>query len=530
MEENNHFLDKNTLVAIGLSIAFFIGWQIYIQKKYPKQDEKHNTAQKKVLSQQKSVETSKSPQNQKLDKTIKPLKKQQTLPEQRIWKISMDNLDFQMSSRGMGLVHIELNGYSDRNAKKIEFNANDSYGNFATLFENEVVDFSIKRVSEEVFEGIAFKKGYQIRKKMSFQQENYAVAVELEIVSPQDSALEALVHTDLSDKALQMKSSFLTPSYEGTEFFIINSGSEQRQRVDPEADWRESYKQSTFISIGSLYFGVALMDKTDFIPEASARFDSQQQKASIALIHRVKSKGAKTQIHYQGFMGPKKYDILKKLDPAFVGMINYGMFGLLSKPMLNLLKYLYGVFSNWGVAIILLTIVIRLLLLPVNLSSLRSMKKMQKIQPQMKALKEKYKDDPQRMNQETMALMKREKANPIGGCLPMILQIPVFLALYSVLGQSIELYKSPFIFWIQDLSYRDPFFVLPISVGVLYFLQMSISPQPVDPTQAKVMKMMPILFCVFMIAVPSGLTLYFLVNTVFGIGQQFIFQKQKAVA
>ena len=530
MEENNHFLDKNTLLAIGLSIAFFIGWQIYIQKKYPQLNEKKKTTHEKVSSQEKSMETPKSPQPQKLHKTVQPLKKQETLPEQRIWKISMDNLNFQMSSRGMGLIHIELNGYSDRQGKKIEFNGNGGYGNFATLFENEIVDFSIKKISEKVFEGIAFRKGYQIRKKMSFHQESYAVTVELEAISPQNSPPKALLHTVLSDRVLQMKSSFLTPSYEGTEFFIINDGSEQRQRVDMETDWRENYKQSTFVSIGSLYFGVALMDKTDFIPEASVHFDSEQQMASIGLIHRVKGMGANTQIHYQGFMGPKKYDILKKLDPTFVGMINYGMFGLLSKPMLNLLKYLYGVFSNWGVAIILLTILIRLLLLPVNLSSLRSMKKMQKIQPQMKALKEKYKDDPQRMNQETMALMKREKANPIGGCLPMILQIPVFLALYSVLGQSIELYKSPFIFWIQDLSYRDPFFVLPLSVGALYFLQMSISPQPVDPTQAKVMKMMPILFCIFMIAVPSGLTLYFLVNTVFGIGQQFIFQKQKATA
>ena len=155
---------------------------------------------------------------------------------------------------------------------------------------------------------------------------------------------------------------------------------------------------------------------------------------------------------------------------------------------------------------------------------------MQRIQPQLKAIKEKFKEDPQRMNQETMALMKREKANPIGGCLPMLLQLPVFFALYSVLGQSVELYKSPFIFWIQDLSYKDPFFVLPIAVGGLYFIQMSITPQPMDPAQAKVMKFIPIVFSFFMIAVPSGLTLYFFVNTVFGIGQQFIFQREKRKA
>ena len=148
----------------------------------------------------------------------------------------------------------------------------------------------------------------------------------------------------------------------------------------------------------------------------------------------------------------------------------------------------------------------------------------------LKEVKERYKDDPQKANVETMAIMKREGANPLGGCLPMFAQIPVFFALYSVLGQSIELYKSPFAFWIQDLSYQDPYFVLPILVSLLFFLQMKFTPSAMDENQKKIMMFMPLMFGVFMISMPSGLTLYFVVNTIFGIGQQWLFHPKKVAA
>lgn len=158
------------------------------------------------------------------------------------------------------------------------------------------------------------------------------------------------------------------------------------------------------------------------------------------------------------------------------------------------------------------------------------MRTMAKIQPQIKSLRERYKDDTQRLNQEMLTLMKENKANPLGGCLPMLLQIPIFFALYQVIGQSIELYKAPFALWIQDLSSKDPFFVLPILMGVTMFIQQKITPNNMDPAQQKVMMFMPIIFCFLMFSLPSGLTLYIFISSVFGILQQVYFTKEKNVA
>jgi len=170
--------------------------------------------------------------------------------------------------------------------------------------------------------------------------------------------------------------------------------------------------------------------------------------------------------------------------------------------------------------------------MPFNAYSFKSMKAMQRIQPEMNRIKERYKDKPAdqklQMNQEIMALMKANKASPLGGCLPTLLQLPPFFALYQVLGQSIELYRQPFIFWIHDLSAADPFYVLPVMMGATMFVQQRITPTPMDPQQAKVMMFMPLIFATFMLQLPSGLTLYIFVSTLFGIIQQYIFLRDKS--
>src|SRR5690606_27187378 len=166
------------------------------------------------------------------------------------------------------------------------------------------------------------------------------------------------------------------------------------------------------------------------------------------------------------FIGPKELKILQQVDSRLGEIINFGIFSVIAKPILMLLKFLYTIVGNYGVAIIIVTLLIRMLLLPLNISSYRSMKKMQVIQPLLKSLKERYKKDPRQLQIETMALMKREKVNPLGGCLPMLLQLPIFIALYNVLAQSIELYQAPFMLWITDLSLKDKYYVLPVLMGV----------------------------------------------------------------
>ena len=223
-------------------------------------------------------------------------------------------------------------------------------------------------------------------------------------------------------------------------------------------------------------------------------------------------------------------NLLADVHPELAQVINFGWLSVIAKPLLYTMKWFFQQVPNWGVAIILLTLLVRLFVLPFNLMSYKSMKGMQKIQPLMTAVREKYKNDPVKMNQEVMALMKENKANPFGGCLPMLLQIPIFFALYRVIGSSIELYGSPFMFWIQDLSAHDKFFVLPILMGITMFAQQKLTPTNMDPMQAKILMYMPLIFTVFMVNLPSGLTLYMFVSALFGVIQQYFMVRNKPAA
>ena len=241
------------------------------------------------------------------------------------------------------------------------------------------------------------------------------------------------------------------------------------------------------------------------------------------------------------FFGPKRIDVLESAGMELDRAINMGWFDILAKPFLYFLRWVYGVIGNYGVAIILLTMGVKLVFWPLTQKSYKSMKKMQDLQPQMAKLREKYKDDKQRMNQELMGLYKSRGVNPMGGCLPMVIQIPVFIALYRLLDYAIELRHAPFLFWITDLSAPDRLFHFPFSIpfmdppygvpvmtllmGASMFIQQKMTPTPGDPTQAKMMMLMPVVFTFIFINFPSGLVLYWFVNNVLSIGQQYWINK-----
>ena len=195
-------------------------------------------------------------------------------------------------------------------------------------------------------------------------------------------------------------------------------------------------------------------------------------------------------------------------------------------PLFKLLQFLQGFVSNWGVAIILMTCVVRLILYPLSAAGFRSMAKMRQVAPKMKKLQERYADDRQKLSQEMMALYKKEKVNPLGGCFPMLLQMPVFLALYWVLFESVELRQAPFFAWINDLAAMDDFFVLPILMGASMYFMQTLNPPPPDPMQAKVLKFMPIMFTVLFLFFPAGLVLYWLTNNLLSMAQQFYINRQ----
>jgi len=234
-----------------------------------------------------------------------------------------------------------------------------------------------------------------------------------------------------------------------------------------------------------------------------------------------------------GYIGPKEYTVFEKIHPELTEAIEYGWFTFVSKPLFSVLLWFYNLLGNWGWAIVLVTLLIKLILFPLSYKGMMSMQKLKDLAPLMKEIKEKHGKDPQKMNAKMMELYKRHGANPMGGCLPMLLQIPIFFAIYRVLLNAVELQGAEWMLWITDLSLKDPFFVLPILMGASMWYQQKITPNSMtDPMQQKIFQWLPVVMTAFFITFPAGLVLYWLVNNVFTIAQQFVinsaYEKHKA--
>ena len=232
--------------------------------------------------------------------------------------------------------------------------------------------------------------------------------------------------------------------------------------------------------------------------------------------------GATTVFRQQVYAGPKIQDTLDRIADGLELTVDYGILWFIAKPLFWCLKELHDITGNWGWAIILVTVLLKILFYRLSAAGYRSMANMRRVQPRIMAIRERYKNDKQRLNQAMMDIYKEEKINPLGGCFPILIQIPVFIALYWVLLESIELRHAPFILWIRDLSAPDPYFVLPIVMGVTMFLQQKLNPAPMDPVQEKVMMSLPFVFTVFFCFFPSGLVLYWVVNNILSIAQQWM--------
>jgi len=230
------------------------------------------------------------------------------------------------------------------------------------------------------------------------------------------------------------------------------------------------------------------------------------------------------------YLGPKEHKILKMLPEGMDLTVDYGWLTVIAAPLFWLLALIHQFLGNWGWAIIVLTVLIKAAFYPLSAASYKSMAHMKKVQPRLQALKERYGDDKQKLNQAMMELYKTEKINPLGGCLPILIQIPVFIALYWVLLESVEMRQAPWILWIKDLSAQDPYYVLPIIMGASMYAQQLLNPQPVDPIQKKVFMFMPLMFTVFFLFFPAGLVLYWVVNNILSIAQQWQINRSIGVA
>lgn len=238
--------------------------------------------------------------------------------------------------------------------------------------------------------------------------------------------------------------------------------------------------------------------------------------------------GSQLNIPAKLWVGPQDQEGLEKVAPGLDLVVDYGLLTIIAKPLFALMTWLYTILGNWGWTIVVLTILIKAAFYPLSAASYRSMAKMKLVAPRLQALKEKFGDDRQKLNTAMMEMYRTEKINPLGGCLPILIQIPVFISLYYVLGSSVELRGAPWIWWIKDLAVQDPYFILPVVMMGTMFIQMRLNPTPPDPLQAKIMMFMPLVFGAMMFFFPSGLVLYWCVNNILSIAQQWYVMRQIA--
>lgn len=297
-------------------------------------------------------------------------------------------------------------------------------------------------------------------------------------------------------------------------------------RCAPEwATWVPEAERCTTVARRLGVAGLSPIDLKKAYAERAATLDGASSKAWDTLLAAQKETIA---YRFLLFVGPKDIERLQDLGHNLIGALDFWIVGILAKPMLYVLRTFHSWIPHWGVAIVLLTILVKILTWYWSHKSFVQMKEMQRLKPELDKLKEKYKADKTRLNQETMAMYKRYKINPLGGCLPMLLQMPIWIALYRTIYSSVEIYQAPLFLWVKDMSAPDPYFVLPLIMGASMFAQQWITPQAgMDEAQAKIMRwMMPIMFTAFMLFLPSGLVLYIFVNTVLSLAQQLMIQKK----
>jgi YidC/Oxa1 family membrane protein insertase len=537
-DQKPNFLDRGTIIAFVLMFLVWFGWSKYMGQQNPPAETPAQTTPAGAPPTANAV-------NPAQPKTGAPDAASNGTPsvpgaasaaEEKLVAFDDDNWAFQLSSHGMGLRDINIKKFRTRTNEPILLGAVKGDYPFATslIGITQPLDFQVERTAPDTFVGHATVGALQIEKTLKLQPATYSIDTTIKVTGSMDgfqgviTTLSEPLFTPEQQTGLFGSSS----SSEHQDWFIRHDNTKDRKVVQAKDTVHIADTNVTIAALSAHYFSLAVVDRSDLLPRFESDVVPKAPIVSGQLKYIPVSRPDIFNIHYIAFAGPKSLELLSQVDENLSQVIDFGMFGFLAKPILWLLKFLYSLIGNWGWSIVVLTIIVRAIVMPFNAYSYKSMKAMQRVQPEMNRIKEKYKDKSaeQRliMNQEIMALMKQNNASPLGGCLPTLLQLPVFFALYQVLGQSIELYRAPFIFWIHDLSVRDPFFVLPVLMGATMFAQQKLTPNTMDPQQAKILMWMPVIFSLFMISLPSGLTLYIFVSTLFAIIQQYFFMRDKS--
>jgi YidC/Oxa1 family membrane protein insertase len=365
--------------------------------------------------------------------------------------------------------------------------------------------------------------GVEFVKTLTFHGDSYSIEAACNVRNGGSAALSGTLELTLSEPWDESKKdgySFAGPA------LLLGDKLEQVAVGDLDKGAKSFGKEAVWTSLQSKYFIMAAVPQDGSVEKVTLGHEAGQLRGTLQTPLVTLQGGEQRRFAYQLFFGPKEPELLKAAGHNLDLAINFGWFDLLAKPLFHVLTFFNGFLNNYGWSIILLTVILKLLFWPLTHKSYASMKAMQKLQPEMQKLRDKFKNDKERLNRELMELYKKHSVNPLGGCLPMLVQIPVFFALYKVLLEAIALRHAPFMLWITDLSAKDPYYITPLLMGASMFVQQKMTPTTADPLQAKIFMFMPVIFTFMFLNFPSGLVVYWLVNNLLTIAQQYYINRR----
>jgi YidC/Oxa1 family membrane protein insertase len=462
----------------------------------------------------------------------------------QIIKVSTDFLNVEISTLGGSLVNATLPKYPQHkdhpdipvqllsNVPGDEYiigsglvDANRNGPTHLAVLESLADNYTLSEGEDELRVPLTWNdgSGVVVEKTFIFKRGRYDVGVEYRLTNNSGDTWRGLSYVQIRRVNRPVERSMFnvdTYSYDGA---VIYDG-DKYEKIDPEDMADEPVDLAVaggWIAFIQHHFLTAAVPTVDQV----YTYDGKYTQGIITLRGSGPAvsiqPGETRTLNASFFIGPKLQDQLAETAEGLPLTVDYGLLAIVSQPLFWLLGQVHNFIGNWGWSIILVTFLIKLTFYKLTETSGRSMAKMRKLQPRLKALQERYKDDRQALSQQMMELYKREKVNPAAGCLPMLIQIPFFIAFYWVLLESVEMRQAPFMLWITDLSSRDPYFVLPLLMGIAMFVQQKLNPAPPDPIQAKVMQILPVIFTVFFAFFPAGLVLYWLTNSVLSVAQQW---------
>ncbi len=391
-----------------------------------------------------------------------------------------------------------------------------------TVFSVGQTEFRLRDGEETLVVPLTWQgNGLEVTKRYTFRRDSYLIDVDYEVRNGSGESWVGSMYRQFQRTQVQRDSWFIY-TYTGG---VIHTDQNRYEKVDFDDMAQSPLDRTTaggWIAMIQHYFLGAWVPPADATHHIYSKgLSGDRYLLGIQGPSRTVAAGESGTFAAQLFVGPKLQDQLEAVAPALDLTVDYGMLHFIAKPIYYLLSFIHWMVGNWGWSIIILTILIKGVFYKLSETSYKSMAQLRKLQPRLASLKEKYGDDRQKMNEAMMKIYKDEKINPLGGCLPILVQIPVFIALYWVLLESVEMRQAPFILWLNDLSSADPYFVLPILMGATMLIQHRLNPTPLDPIQAKVMMTLPLVFTIFFAFFPAGLVLYWVVNNTLSITQQW---------